>query len=443
MKRIILVMFMIFTVASAFPGGKKRFSQFTGDLNGDGHTDLVIADRTNYKDQFGIVKVFFGNSSGIDTTAGWVYNCDKSNFLESTSNVSVVGDVNGDGIDDLCMLLTNLKGEKSGRSHQDIFLFYGRKEKFGNNPIILKVENDNSDKISIRDFFGFDYTGDGITDLLAVSSKRNYKLVDPGWTDTEKKLILFRGSDTGITMNYEVLRDVEDVFFKLGGDVNNDGINDMLIAEPSKNKAVWTQYLSNNNQQLISKPFLSYDLPKALSNDKTFNGTVWDFNGDKYDDDLVMHENGNSFWHLKKQDSVAYTIDFYSGSREGLKNSISYAWSIKTPPGVALNITPCGDLNGDGFGDFVVKRFRLVTSGVPVTEALLLWGGKDGFRLDTSGNFNQLFQSIFLVDVGFSSVDALGDINNDGYADMLVGVETIVYGNKDGNFKSLKLKFLD
>lgn len=442
MKRSIIIIFMICTAASAFPGSKKRFSQFTGDLNGDGHTDIVIVDRTNYTNPFGMVKVFFGNAAGIDSIAGWVYFCNQNNFLESDQNVSIVGDINGDGIDDLCMLLANLKGGKSGRSHQDIFVFYGRKENFGTNPIILKVEKDQNDKTSIRDFFGFDYNGDGITDILAVSSKRNYKIVESGWTDTEKKLIIFYGSDTGI-MNFEILRDIDDVYFKLAGDINNDGKNDMLLAEPSKNKVVWTQYLSNNDHKLNSKPFISYELPKIMSNDKIFNGTVWDFNGDKYDDDLVMHENGNSFWHLKKQDSVVYTIDFYPGSREGLKDSISYTWSIKTAPGVGLNITPCGDLNGDGFGDFILKRFTLVTSGLPVVEAMILWGGKDEMHLDTSGNFNKLFHSIYMVSQGRTSVDALGDINNDGYTDILLGVETVAFGNKDGSFTTMKLNFLD
>lgn len=37
-----------------------------------------------------------------------------------------INDVYSDGTNELCMLLTNLKNKKSGRSHQDIFLFYGK-----------------------------------------------------------------------------------------------------------------------------------------------------------------------------------------------------------------------------------------------------------------------------------------------------------------------------
>jgi len=44
---------------------------------------------------------------------------------------------------------------------------------------------------------------------------------------------------------------------------------------------------------------------------------------------------------------------------------------------------------------------------------------------------------------GHSSVAPLGDINNDGYADMQVGVQTIVYGDKDRNFRTAELKLID
>ena len=425
------------------PAGKKKFSDLTGDLNGDGYTDLVLADRTNYRDEYGFVKVFFGSATGIDTIADWTYNCDKNNFLESKLHVSIIGDVNGDGTDELLMLLTNLSNEKSGRSHQDIFLFYGKKEKFGDNLLILKVETDNKDNYSLRDYFAIDYTGDGLTDILAVSSKRNYQPLETSWIDSDKKLLLYRGTDTGINKNYETVRNIDDINFKEAGDINNDGINDMLIAEPNKKEALWTQFLSNKNHFLNTKAFVSYKLKGVMSNDKIYEGTVWDFNGDKYDDALIMRVDDNSFWHLKKQDSIAYSVDFYPGSAEGLRDTIIYTWKMKTAPGIFLNMTPCGDLNNDGYGDFVLQRFTPRPKELSTMEAFILWGGKDGIHFDTTDTFNKLFHSLYLVDKGITSVNELGDINNDGYTDILLGVETIVYGAKDGNFKPVQLKFLD
>ncbi len=427
----------------AFVADKKKFSQFTGDLNGDGFTDIVIADRTNYRDSYGFVKVFFGSTNGIDTIAGWTYNCNRFNFLESQYNVRIIGDVNGDGMDELCLLLTNLSNEKSGRSHQDIFLSYGKKEKFGEAPIILKVETDNKDKYSLRDYFAFDYTGDGITDILAVSSKRNYQALETGWTDTDKKLLLYKGTDTGINNTYEIIRNIEDIFFKEAGDVNNDGIDDLLMAETNKNELVWTQFLGSKNHSIISKPFLSYKLLPAVTSDRIYNNNVWDFNGDRYDDDYVMHQDASPLLSFKKADSTAYTLEFYPGSMEGLRDTVTYSWKMKTAPGVFLNITSCGDLNNDGFGDFVLQRFTPKEKEVTMMEAFILWGGKEELHPDMTDNFNKLFHSLFLVKYGFSTVNALGDINNDGYADMLLGVETIIYGGKNGNFKPVQLKFID
>lgn len=442
MKKItafVLILVSFSAIASA--QGKKRISPFTGDLNGDGFTDLVISDGTNYRDAWGTIKVFFGNATGIDTLAGWVYKCKMDNFLESDKYTTIVSDVNGDGIDDLCTLLSNLSKEKSGRSHQDIFVFYGSKENFGSNPVILKVEADNKDKYSIRSYIAFDYNGDGITDILAESSKRNYDLSATGYNDDDKKLILFRGTGTGISTSFEVIRNINDIYFKDAGDINNDGLGDLRIAEPDKSNVIWTQYVSNKNGQPVAKPFTSYKLPGLLSSNRVYSSTAWDFNGDHFDDALIMYEDAPPALNPRK-DSGRYTIDFYAGSSDGLQSNPSYTWKYVTTYDTALNITPCADVNNDGYGDFIVKKFQPY-SKVPGLIANILWGGKDGFRWDESSDFNTLFHAAYLVTEGLSYVVALGDINNDGCCDLLLGAETIAYGNKDGTFKTVQLKFLD
>ena len=203
------------------------------------------------------------------------------------------------------------------------------------------------------------------------------------------------------------------------------------------------QYLGRKNNSPDSKLFLNLILPKATSGDGVFNNIAWDYNGDNFDDDYIMYVDASSPLNLKKPDSTINRLEFYSGTADGLKDSVSYTWSYKTAPGIVLRITSCGDLNKDGFGDFVLQRFISRPKQADLMEANLLWGGKDGLHLDATDAFDKLFNAAHLVSEGFTSVTRLGDINNDGYADIMLGAVTIAYGNKDGNFKTTTLKFRD
>lgn len=443
MKKNILLFFLLFYVlASAQPAEKRKYSPFAGDINGDGFTDIVLALNTDARSFFGIVKIYFGTSDGISSTAGWTYTCDINNYLESRFAVNIISDINGDGMDELCMLLTSLSKERSGRSHQSLFIFYGKKEGFGSNPSILKIEGEDMNKYSLRDYFAFDYTGDGYTDILAVSSKRNYKLADAGWTDTEKQWLLYRGSDSGVNNKYEIIKNISnDIRFVNAGDLNNDGIDDMLTGEIDGDQLILTQFLGSKNKQADKKSFTSYKLLKAPTSDRIYNNVALDFNGDNYDDYLIMHEDKGPLLSLKKPDSTTYTIDFYTGGIDGLKNNIEYSWKTKTASTVGLNITACSDLNNDGYGDFILQLFTPNKKQFDM-KAFILWGNKDGLQWDTSDSFNKFFHSLKYVDLGITDVETLGDINNDGYADLLLGNVTIVYGSKNGNFKTKELEFL-
>lgn len=440
---IVLQAIVTIIPATAMPPGPKKLSQFTGDLNGDGYTDLVLAARTNYKDAFGFVKVFFGTEKGISDTAGWVYNCDRSNLLEDKYSVRIIGDANRDGMDELCLLLTKFSGKMTIRSHQDLFIFYGKKEGLASSPEVLKVETDDADKYSLRDYIDFDYNGDGYTDILAVSSKRNYKVLESGWTDNDKKLLIYKGGAPGIVKEPEVLKNIDDIFFKDAGDLNNDNQADLLIAEPAPKGITWTQYLGNKNQNPTIKPFIKLVMPTVLSGDRTFNNIAWDYNGDKFDDDYIMRVNASPVLSLKKADSIINDFVFYRGSSNGLSDSIAMHWSYKVAPGSILHMTACGDLNGDGLGDFIMQQFIPRPKEISVMKANILYSTHDGLLVDTNDNFNNLFNNAHLVKFGATDVIALGDLNKDGSSDVLLGADTIAYGDKQGNFKIAQLKFFN
>ena len=82
---------------------------------------------------------------------------------------------------------------------------------------------------------------------------------------------MYKGSDTGIGKSYEILRDIEGMVFNDAGDFNNDGLDDMVIGEPTKKGAMWTQLLGSRNGVPDSKPFLKYELTAGPTSDAVYN----------------------------------------------------------------------------------------------------------------------------------------------------------------------------
>jgi hypothetical protein len=138
-------------------------------------------------------------------------------------------------------------------------------------------------------------------------------------------------------------------------------------------------------------------------------GTTLDLNGDGLPDLAVGAPNANSM--LGK----AYV---YLGSHAGFSTTPS-----TTLAGVAIPAAPdqgffgtsvasAGDLNGDGYGDFVVGS---ISDGDGEPLAYVYYGGPSGIASTAT----------ILTDHkrgGFtSSVAAAGDVNGDGYGDLIVG----------------------
>ena len=99
---------------------------------------------------------------------------------------------------------------------------------------------------------------------------------------------------------------------------------------------------------------------------------------------------------------------------DGENNADCSGWSVSA----------AGDINGDGYADFLIGAWNYATAagrsyvvfggpGVGKSGVLLLSGlnGSNGFKLDGENN----------ADASGALVSAAGDINGDGYADVVIG----------------------
>jgi len=93
-----------------------------GDVNGDGYDDFMIASRTGLtrKDQ-GVVQLYLGSST-LDLTPDLTFHYPCCDTLNNLLNANELGDVNGDGYDDFTL---SGKFGDFGFSKGKVFLYYG------------------------------------------------------------------------------------------------------------------------------------------------------------------------------------------------------------------------------------------------------------------------------------------------------------------------------
>ena len=97
-----------------------------------------------------------------------------------------------------------------------------------------------------------------------------------------------------------------------------------------------------------------------------------------------------------------------------------------------VSVSAAGDVNGDGFADLLVGASRGGDGGTDAGEAYLVFGKADGFGSEMGGRQVIDLSNLgagdgFIIqgdapgDAAGRSVSAAGDVNGDGFADLIVG----------------------
>ena len=308
-------------------------SVLTGDLNNDGHTDMVTVKRI---DSYDTVFVFWGTSVGLDTVNPLVI---PNESPSSGFTVGCIADINNDGVSDLVLTAPNFSRERG------------------------KV---------------YFYLGPNITSVA------NATLVG----DVE-----FIGMGVRVAI----------------GDLNKDGFNDIII----RGHENWQNAPSNKRYDYINLYWgtgvdqLNLILGvKIKGNGETSQGlAVFDVNGDGIDDIL---------WTNKEFDSNIWVIFVHFGKEKSQDFKTTPDLILREPTfaGFTSNIVNGGDMNGDGYNNVVVGA----TGFQNIYHYVLVYSG--GPNMD--GKFDAAVGTDNASYFG-QSLAAIGDVNGDGLADILVG----------------------
>ncbi|MEP3889307.1 MAG: hypothetical protein ABJN69_02500 [Hellea sp.] len=472
-----------------------------GDVNGDGIDDILIGAyiaAPNGNSGAGESYVVFGqddsvtpfaaslNLSALDGTNGFVINGIDAND-QSGISVSGAGDVNGDGIDDI-LIGASLADPNGNGVAGESYVVFGQDDSVtpfaaslnlsaldGTNGFVINGI-DASDLSGVSVSAAGDFNGDGIDDIL-IGAER----ADPnGNTDAGESYVVF-GQDDSVTpfaasLNLSALNGTNGMIINgidagdnsgysvsAAGDVNDDGIDDILIgaylADSNSNSDVGESYVVFGSADFgpPPPPPASFELSSLLaanggdgSTGFVINGidagdfsghsvsSAGDVNGDGIDDIIIgavlAESNGNSgagesYVVFGQDDSVTpFGASLNLSALDGSNGFVINGIDVQDLSG--RSVSAAGDINGDGIDDILIGADRADSNGnVDTGESYVVFGQDDSVTpfaasLDLSmlnGTNGFVINGIDASDYSGISVSSAGDINGDGFDDILIG----------------------
>lgn len=386
-----------------------------GDVNNDGYDDIIIGsylDESGYLDE-GLAFTHLGSDTGISQYASWTNGPNQDSAFYGAS-VAFVGDINNDGYGDVIVGSPNFMDADSLRKGK-VSLYLGEATTLS--PFVSwSYISDQADCD-----FGFsaaaagDVNGDGYADLMIGAP--NY---DMTYTD-EGRVFIFFGSDSGFsnlpdwTSNGGTANANFGYAVSSAGDMNNDGYDDIIIGSPD-----YVEGDSLGGKISIYEGNNAGVSPFANESFKTFQTTsrlgcsvasAGDLNDDGFDDAICGAEN---YSYGSTGEGAVFVLygwssgTIYLGLLEVDKADVSFGSSVSS----------AGDVNGDGYDDILVGAKNYTNSQNEEGAAFVFLGSSSFINGNSpswsyfSGSENSHFGS---------AVASAGDVNNDGYPDIIVG----------------------
>jgi len=383
------------------------------DVNGDGYGDVLVGapGYRNGQTSEGRALLFLGSQTGLAPTPAWARESNR-NFARFGATLSSAGDVNGDGYDDV---LVGAPDYENGESDEGrAFLYLGSPT--GLATVAAWTREGNQVQSSFGDALtsAGDVNGDGFGDVLIAATRHDGLAMDSG------RVELFLGSPAGLgsapawTSAGDETQELLGFALASAGDVDGDGFGDFVVATP-----FWDGPMTDLGRVELHRG--SPHGPSATA-DWVLEGTQgygyfgfavagYDLDGDGFGDVIVSSGAGTG------------QVAAYLGSAMGLGDSPAWVVTgsqIQTGFGAALGVN---DVDGDGYGDVLVGSNAYGNGG----RVLLYPGSALGPATSSSWTFESN-----RIGAGLGrSVASAGDVNGDGYGDVIAGAAG--YSNGDSN----------
>lgn len=343
-----------------------------GDLNSDGYDEFVFADGSASYVVAGAASPGSVSTGGLQSnTGGFALTGDTD-----SARVVALGDLNGDGVADFMTQTATADGDA-----QATVILGGQVQSTANLGALsdtqaFNIFSSNSVTAGLLEFaYAGDINGDGYDDVIASS-------------------LTAGGVPGGV---FPLLKGGAFVVF------GSDSPADVDLATLQAGGAATGAYIEGSFFDII----------------RTATG-VGDFNGDGFGD-VIVQTNDQLFMVHGGQNFADLTIDDLIAGTGGYAITGSYGASG------AFEVQGLGDFNGDGFDDLAVITRNVTTPENSETFVIYGRAGTDAFDVDALANGVEGFR---ITGGPIQSLAAAGDVNGDGRADLVAGVEQFDDGSE-------------
>jgi hypothetical protein len=420
--------------------------------------------------------------SSLDGSNGFKIDGISANDLAGRS-VASAGDVNGDGFDDVIVGVGNAEQNHTGDNVAS-YVVYGAPAGFaaevpagglnGTSGFVINGSGTVGNKTGFSVASAGDINGDGLSDVIVGAygtgsgAGASYVIFGATTVPSGQIVLSVLNGTTGFKLS-GVAGDQSGFSVASAGDVNHDGFADLVIGAPgasphgAQSGAAYVVFghasgFGANVDLSTLNGTTGFKISGAAAGDRagTSVASAGDVNGDGFSDVLIGAQgaNSNGSAYVVFGQASGFTANFDLSTLTG-SNGFRLD-GVGAGDHAGISVASAGDVNADGFADIIVGANLADSSGTDSGAAYVVFGAASGFAatidLSTLNGTNGFKLTGATGDQSGFSVASAGDVNGDGYADLIIGAPAhgslagesyVVFGAASGFAASIDLTTLN
>lgn len=351
----------------------------------------------------------------------WISESNQTNAYFGIS-VSTAGDVNGDGFSDV--IVGAYRYENGEAEEGRAFVYHGSAGGLDSLPAWTAESDQVAAHFGIWVAGAGDVNGDGFSDVIIGANQYTNNELNEG------RAYVYHGSDSGLSHSPDWIAESDDDHAQFGtcvasaGDVNGDGFADVIVGASFYGSIDEGRAYVYFGDSTGLSPVPDWEVSSSQMSSRFGNivASAGDVNGDTFDDILVA-----AYYYDNGQNDEGCVFVFL-GDSTGLSTIPDWMGeSNQSGARFGISATSAGDVNNDGYADVIVGA-RYYDNGEPDEgRAFAYYGSSSGLSVtpDWTAESNQA--GAFFG----RSVASAGDVNNDGFSDVIIGAQTFDNGEND------------